>query len=89
MKQQTCPKCHYEVDFNITGIQHITPKSDDLMREAQLVAQGSETAAVIYIALKYYGDEPFTTEYFYNNGILSTVGPDLYTKFPNISRTIC
>src|SRR5438477_9566964 len=77
MKQQTCPKCHYGVDFYITDIQYITSRSDDLMREARLAAQGSETAEVIYVALRYHGDEPFTTEYSYNNGILSAVGLDL------------
>src|SRR5947208_17034236 len=77
MKQQTCPKCHYGVDFYITDIQYITSRSDDLMREARLAAQGSETAEVIYVALRYHGDKPFTTEYPYNNGILSAVGWDL------------
>ena len=77
MKQQTCPKCHYGVNSDITGIQHITSRSDDLMREARLAAQGSETAEVIYVALRYHGDKPFTTEYPYNNGILSAVGWDL------------
>ena len=41
------------------------------------MAQGFETAEVICIVLGYHGDEPFTTEYSYNNSILSTVGPDL------------
>ena len=47
------------------------------MKEARLAVQGSETAEVICIALGYHGDEPFTTEYSYNNGILSAVGLDL------------
>ena len=77
MKQQTCPKCHHGVDSDITGIPHITPRSDDLMRDARMAAQGSQTAEDICVALGFHADEPFTTEYPYNNGILSAVGPDL------------
>ena len=42
-----------------------------------MAAQGSKAAEAICIALGYHADEPFTTEYPYNNGILSAVGLDL------------